>query len=202
MPKPQRLRVPEPPLGSVARFQVLQTVWGVVLALAFEFVGAEAAVGGALHVDAPLAVALVAVVSQLVFLPGMHKLIEARRSLGVPQPLHHLAERELGLSADQRAIWLSRLRAYENVIEWLPPFVASAIATALLGAPGLTVVCCATYFVGRVMYQLGYGKGRDPNMRIPGLIVSDFFGLLVLRGHCIVALVRHFAAVAAGGAQP
>lgn len=42
------------------------------------------------------------------------------------------------------------------------------------------------------MFAYGYGSG-DSDRRIPGLIVSDFLGLLVMRGICIIALVQHCA---------
>ena len=42
----------------------------------------------------------------------------------------------------------------------------------------------------RFMFAYGYGSGES-DRRIPGLVVSDFFGLLVMRGVCIIALVDH-----------
>jgi hypothetical protein len=45
------------------------------------------------------------------------------------------------------------------------------------------------------MFTYGYGSG-DSDRRIPGLIVSDFLGLLVMRGICIIAVVQHCIASA------
>lgn len=50
------------------------------------------------------------------------------------------------------------------------------------------------YTVGRIVFGVGYGNG-DPNMRIPGLIISDFGGLLVMRGVALLAVWKHFAAL-------
>lgn len=75
-------------------------------------------------------------------------------------------------------------------MEWLPVFIIHAVALVALGQTGICVVLCIPYTAGKVMFSYGYGSGNSDS-RVPGLIVSDFFGLLVMRGICIIALVRH-----------
>eukprot|EP00658_Telonema_sp_P-2_P046752 TRINITY_DN3503_c0_g1_i3.p1 TRINITY_DN3503_c0_g1~~TRINITY_DN3503_c0_g1_i3.p1 ORF type:complete len:235 (+),score=53.52 TRINITY_DN3503_c0_g1_i3:269-973(+) len=195
--KAQRVHapVPLPPFGSVYVFQTVQTGIGLAGALALEWVGAEERVAAALRLNGSgrsigIAVAVVALVAQLVMIPGMKHLIDARATYKVGQPVHHPAPRELG-SEEDRLLFLYKLRAYEGVVEWLPVFIAQAFAVALLGKVGTACLLCVPYALGKTMFAIMYGAG-DANARIPGLVVADFFGLLVLRAVLLLELYRHF----------
>ena len=89
-----------------------------------------------------------------------------------------------------RMLFLYKLRAFENIVEWLPVFIIKAVAVVAVGKTATCVLLCIPYTVGKFMFAYGYGSGVSER-RIPGLIVSDFFGLLVMRGILIIALVRH-----------
>mmetsp|Transcript_23906 Transcript_23906/g.68397 ORF Transcript_23906/g.68397 Transcript_23906/m.68397 type:complete len:222 (+) Transcript_23906:53-718(+) len=189
-----KTEVPVPPTGSVALFQVVQTLLGLALAALLEWAGAEEWLRGVFKLDGSqrslgVAMAIVALVSQFVMLPAMHLLVKSRQEQKVGQPIHHPAPNELG-SEDDRLLWLYRLRAYENIVEWLPVFVSHAFAACVLGKVAVTVALCIPYTCGKLMYTGGYGGGSSPN-RIPGLIVSDFLALLVIRGILIIEVCRH-----------
>eukprot|EP00435_Cladocopium_sp_Y103_P045060 s787_g12.t2 len=96
-----------------------------------------------------LALAIAALVSQLVMLPGMNGLIRAREEQKVGQPIHHPAPGELA-SEDDRMLFLYKLRAFENVVEWLPVFIIHAVALVALGKTGTCVLLCVPYTIGRL----------------------------------------------------
>mmetsp|Transcript_121371 Transcript_121371/g.170656 ORF Transcript_121371/g.170656 Transcript_121371/m.170656 type:complete len:202 (+) Transcript_121371:62-667(+) len=185
--------IPTPPTGSVWSFQGVQTLIGLAIAIPLEYFHAEAFLQKILNFSSEngngLALAVAALVTQLVMLPGMNGLIRAREEQKVGQPIHHPAPGELA-SEDDRMLFLYKLRAFENVVEWLPVFIIQAVALVALGKVGTCVLLCVPYTIGKFMFAYGYGSGES-DRRIPGLVVSDFFGLLVMRGICIIALVDH-----------
>eukprot|EP00438_Fugacium_kawagutii_P021785 Skav236013 [mRNA] locus=scaffold3189:63752:66422:- [translate_table: standard] len=190
-------QIPTPPTGTVWSFQLVQTFIGLAIAFPLEYFDAEQHLRSILSFskdDGPgLALAITALVSQLVMLPGMNGLIRAREEQKVGQPIHHPAPGELATEDDRRILFLYKLRAFENVVEWLPVFIIHAVALVALGRTGICVLLCIPYTIGRkFMFAYGYGSG-DSDRRIPGLIVSDFLGLLVMRGICIIAVVQHYA---------
>mmetsp|Transcript_4120 Transcript_4120/g.13219 ORF Transcript_4120/g.13219 Transcript_4120/m.13219 type:complete len:128 (+) Transcript_4120:241-624(+) len=126
-------------------------------------------------------------------LPAMSELVKAHANQNVGQPVHHPAPGELA-SEDDRVLFLYKLRAFENIVEWLPVFISHAVALCALGKYATCVMLCIPYTIGKVMYSSMYGSG-DSDRRIPGLILSDFLGLLVMRGICIVEVFWHFAGI-------
>ena len=55
------------------------------------------------------------------------------------------------------------------------------MALVALEKTATCVLLCIPYTIGKFMFVYGYGSG-DSDKRVPGLVVSDFFGLLVMRG--------------------
>ncbi|CAE7253553.1 unnamed protein product [Symbiodinium natans] len=157
-----KTKIPTPPTGSVWAFQGVQTLIGLAGALLLEFLDAETWLRDALRFTpkngAGLTLAVVALVSQLVMLPGMNNLIKAREEQKVGQPVHHPAPGELA-SEDDRILFLYKLRAFENVVEWLPVFIIHAGALVALGKVGTCVLLCIPYTVGKFMFAYGYGAG-------------------------------------------
>ncbi|CAK8989267.1 Ribosomal oxygenase 1 (Bifunctional lysine-specific demethylase and histidyl-hydroxylase NO66) (Histone lysine demethylase NO66) [Durusdinium trenchii] len=194
-----KTKIPTPPTGSVWIFQGIQTLIGLAIAVLLEFFNAEDFFQRCLRFEGAngmgLALAICALVSQFVMLPAMNDLVKAREEQKVGQPIHHPAPNELDGGCDRsprkeddRILFLYKLRAFENIVEWLPVFIIHAVALVALGQTGICVVLCIPYTAGKVMFSYGYGSGNSDS-RVPGLIVSDFFGLLVMRGICIIALV-------------
>ncbi|CAJ1450463.1 unnamed protein product [Effrenium voratum] len=167
---------------------------GLVGAGILELLHAEEHLETWLRLDGPkkagLALAVVALVSQFVMIPAMNELVKARAAHGCGQPIHHPAPGELA-TEDDRMLFLHKLRAYENIVEWLPVFIIHAGAMVALGKPAICVLLCVPYTIGKLRFTFGYGAG-DSDKRIPGLIWSDFLCLLQMRGFLIIALVQHF----------
>lgn len=183
-------QIPTPPTGSVWSFQTVQTLIGLAFAIPLDYFNAELYLRKALNFNSEngmgLALAIAALVSQLVMLPGMNGLIRAREEQKVGQPIHHPAPGELA-SEDDRMLFLYKLRAFENVVEWLPVFIIHAVALVALGKTGTCVLLCVPYTIGKFMFTYGYGSG-DSDRRIPGLIerlfgfVGDAWHLHYCRG--------------------
>lgn len=45
-------------------------------------------------------------------------------------------------------LFLYKLRAFENVVEWLPVFIIHAVALVALGRTGICVLLCVPYTIG------------------------------------------------------
>ena len=97
--------IPTPPTGSVWSFQGVQTLIGLAIAIPLEYFHAEAFLQKILNFSSEngngLALAVAALVSQLVMLPGMNGLIRAREEQKVGQPIHHPAPGELASEDDR-----------------------------------------------------------------------------------------------------
>jgi hypothetical protein len=190
-----KIKVPAPPTGSVLVFQCIQTLIGLGGAFFLQHFDAETRLRNILMFDGSsrsfgISLAIVALVAQFVMLPAMEQLVQGRKIHGVGHPIHHPAPKELN-SEDDRILFLFKLRAFENIVEWLPVFIAQAVATCVLGYHATTCFLCVPYTLGKTMYAVMYGSG-NADARIPGLIVADFCGLLVLRGILIIEIFRHF----------
>ena len=46
-------------------------------------------------------------------------------------------------------LFLYKLRAFENVVEWLPVFIIHAVALVALGKAGTCVLLCVPYTIGK-----------------------------------------------------
>ena len=97
--------IPTPPTGSVWSFQGVQTLIGLAIAIPLEYFHAEAFLQKILNFSSEngngLALAVAALVTQLVMLPGMNGLIRAREEQKVGQPIHHPAPGELASEDDR-----------------------------------------------------------------------------------------------------
>ena len=67
------------------------------------------------------------------------------------------------------------------------------MALVFCGLPFSAMVFALIYTSGRIIYSSMYSQG-NPDKRIPGLIVSDFFGLLIARGILIIFVVQQVLA--------
>jgi len=50
-------------------------------------------------------------------------------------------------------LFLYKLRAFENVVEWLPVFIIQAVALVALGKVGTCVLLCVPYTIGKLPGQ-------------------------------------------------
>mmetsp|Transcript_4147 Transcript_4147/g.6246 ORF Transcript_4147/g.6246 Transcript_4147/m.6246 type:complete len:204 (-) Transcript_4147:180-791(-) len=187
--------VPKPLFGSVGMMYVIFTALGCAMAYGLLYVDADSIFLNLFGLENAtvselnsVLTGIIALVVCFLYIPSLSNLIKARQDLNVGHPLHHLAPGELGLSSDDRLLFLSKLRAYENTIEWLPLYMASVYGVVGFGYYGIAFVISITYFIGRVMYGLAYGSG-SPLARIPGLVISNFFSRLIAIGIIILRLV-------------
>ena len=93
----------------------------------------------------------------------------ARKRLGVKYP---------GMYSEDHPEFNCIQRAHQNTLENLPIF----IATLLLGGlrhPRYAAIFGGIWFVGRVVYTVGYGTGQ-PDKRRPGFIMSMMGGSMPL----------------------
>lgn len=52
-------------------------------------------------------------------------------------------------------LFLYKLRAFENVVEWLPVFIIHAVALVALGKTGTCVLLCVPYTIGCLVFSGG-----------------------------------------------
>lgn len=76
-------------------------------------------------------------------------------------------------------------------MEWLPIYVATAVAAAVLGHHGLVAAASVLYFFGKIVYSLGYGTGH-PSSRILGLFLSETLALGIVKGAILLDLYGHY----------
>ena len=69
-------------------------------------------------------------------------------------------------------LFLYKLRAFENVVEWLPVFIIQAVALVALGKVGTCVLLCVPYTIGKLPGQWKkdepltiHGNGIFPYMK-------------------------------------
>lgn len=66
-------------------------------------------------------------------------------------------------------LFLYKLRAFENVVEWLPVFIIHAVALVALGKTGTCVLLCVPYTIG-CLENTGEKLGKCGKMdRIHGM---------------------------------
>ena len=94
-----------------------------------------------------------------------------RKKLGIKYPTMY---------SDEHPLFNCYQRAHQNTLEFVPYFYPTLL-TAGLRHPVGAAVAGSLFAIGRIIYALGYYSG-DPEKRLPGALISEFFGLFPLLG--------------------
>jgi len=99
------------------------------------------------------------------------KVGKLRKQLGIEYPKMY---------SDEHPVFNCTQRAHQNTLEFVP-FFYPLLLTGGLRHPIGAAVCGFIFAIGRVIYAMGYCSG-DPKKRVPGALISEFFGLFPLIG--------------------
>ena len=78
------------------------------------------------------------------------------------------------------------IRAHENTLEWLPPFLAGLWLFSIYWNDRLAAVLGVIWIIGRVLYALTYPAGETK--RLPGFLIQTAVTLVLLIGAAIGAI--------------
>ena len=78
------------------------------------------------------------------------------------------------------------IRAHENTLEWLAPFLAGLWLFSIYWNDRLAAILGLVWIVGRVLYALGYSAGE--HKRAPGFLIQAVATLVLLIGAAIGAI--------------
>ena len=118
---------------------------------------------------------LVTVAALLVYIWMGFRVAAARRRSGIHAPAM------TGDPGLERTI-----RAHENTLEWLAPFLAGLWLFSIYWNDRLAAMLGLVWIVGRVLYALGYSAGE--HKRAPGFFIQAVATLVLLIGAAIGAI--------------
>ena len=118
---------------------------------------------------------LVTVAAIAVYLWMSVRVAMARRRSGIHAPAM------TGDPALERAI-----RAHENTLEWLTPFLAGLWLFSIYWNDRLAAILGVVWIIGRILYAVGYSAGAGK--RAPGFLIQAVVVLVLLVGAAIGAI--------------